>query len=113
VQACGGELAGALLVAFVASKLLGELLEAHRAEYALLEEPQSEGQECVLAQVDPLLPGVDLELGGVAVAAAVGTGVVVVAFAGLALRQWLVAGGASDHACEEVVALCAPVALAG
>ncbi|HKG03140.1 MAG TPA: hypothetical protein VKB03_08150 [Conexibacter sp.] len=105
-QAGGGELAVTGAFAGRRAELLLQLVEAHRPEDPLLEEPQDDGEHGVLAEVDPLLAGVRVDRGGVAVAVGVGAGVVVVALAGLALhRERLVPGRAVGHTGEQVAAV--------
>ncbi|HEX7291533.1 MAG TPA: hypothetical protein VF250_10445 [Conexibacter sp.] len=70
-QARCGELAVAGALAGRRAELLLQLVEAHRAEDPLLEEPQHDGEHGVLAEIDPLLAGVGFDGGVVAVAGGV------------------------------------------
>ena len=102
-EACPKQLSVAPLLTALELDLAGELVQTQRPEDPLLEELLNQQEQGVFSEIDPLLVGVRLDRGCISVAGAVGAGVVVVAFAGLALhREWLVAGGAVDHPSEQV-----------
>jgi hypothetical protein len=98
----------------VSAQLAGELLEPHGAEDALAEEALDERHEGIFADGEPLAVPFDPVGRDLAVGAAVIAGHVGVLLARTAVHsQRLVAGGAADHAGEEVGLRAAAAIAAG